>query len=109
MRSKQCCVGIQALFNISGRNITKAVSSDLGFSCGPRLNAAGRLDDMSVGIEALLTNDKQQALEMASALDALNRERRDIESNMKGEALQILEQTFSNLDAKASLPVIFCL
>lgn len=109
MRSKQCCIGIQALFRVAGRTINKAVSSDLGFSCGPRLNAAGRLDDMSVGIETLLTDDEQYATEMASALDTLNHERRDIENNMKGEALQLLEHAFSSLDAKVDLPVIFCL
>jgi single-stranded-DNA-specific exonuclease len=113
MRSRKCCVGIQALFQISGRNICNAVSSDLGFSCGPRLNAAGRLEDMSIGIEALLEDDYQQALERATILDDLNRQRREIESNMKGEALQLLEQEFSSLDSdlaiEQQLPVIFCL
>jgi single-stranded-DNA-specific exonuclease len=109
MRSKQCCLGIQALFSVSGRNIHNAVSSDLGFSCGPRLNAAGRLDDMSVGIEALLATDYQQAMEIATTLDNLNRERREIEGSMKDEALQIVEKAFSSLDATADLPVIFCL
>ncbi len=113
MRSKQCCVGIQALFQISGRNIHNAVSSDLGFSCGPRLNAAGRLEDMSIGIEALLENDYQQALKRAVTLDNLNRQRRDIETNMKGEALQLLAQEFSSLESdlvrEKQLPVIFCL
>ncbi len=108
MRSKQCCAGIQALFSVAGRNINNAVSSDLGFSCGPRLNAAGRLDDMSIGIETLLANDYQQAMEMAGALDDLNLERREIENSMKGEALQILEKEFSTLD-DGDLPVIFCL
>ena len=113
MRSKQCCVGIQALFQISGRNITNAVSSDLGFSCGPRLNAAGRLEDMSIGIETLLENDYQQAIERATTLDDLNHQRRAIENSMKDEALQLLEQEFSSLDSEFSLnnqlPVIFCL
>ncbi|MCK5918760.1 MAG: single-stranded-DNA-specific exonuclease RecJ [Cocleimonas sp.] len=109
MRSKQCCAGIQALFSVAGRNIHNAVSSDLGFSCGPRLNAAGRLDDMSIGIETLLASDYQQAMEMAAALDDLNRERREIESSMKSEALQILEKEFSTLDSEDQLPVIFCL
>ncbi len=109
MRSKQCCVGIQALFSVAGRNIENAVSSDLGFSCGPRLNAAGRLDDMAVGIETLLCNDYQQAMEMAGALDDLNKDRREIENSMKGEALQLLETEFENLDAEENIPVIFCL
>jgi len=109
MRSKQCCVGIQALFSVSGRNISNAVSSDLGFSCGPRLNAAGRLDDMAIGIETLLTTDYQQAMEMAAALDDLNKDRREIENSMKGEALQLLEDEFESLDAEQNIPVIFCL
>ena len=57
MRSGAACTGIQALFRIAKRNIHSATSSDLGFSCGPRLNAAGRLDDMSLGIECLLSDD----------------------------------------------------
>ena len=57
MRSGKACAGIQALFKIANRNIHTAVSTDLGFTCGPRLNAAGRLDDMSLGIECLLSND----------------------------------------------------
>jgi single-stranded-DNA-specific exonuclease len=109
MRNKQCCAGIQALFTVAGRNIDHAVSSDLGFSCGPRLNAAGRLDNMSIGIETLLANNYQQAMKMATALDDLNRERREIENSMKNEALQILEKEFSSLDNEDKLPVIFCL
>jgi len=109
MRSQQCCVGIKALFTVAGRNIRHAVSSDLGFSCGPRLNAAGRLVDMRLGIETLLENDPQQAIERAIILDNLNIERRKIENNMKGEALQLLEQQFTHLDANEELPVIFCL
>ncbi len=112
MRARQCCVGIQALFQIAGRNISQAVSSDLAFSCGPRLNAAGRLEDMSIGIETLLQTDDQQAMKMVAVLDNLNQERRKIETNMKGEALTLLEQEFTDLDinfAKNRLPVIFCL
>jgi single-stranded-DNA-specific exonuclease len=109
MRSQQCCVGIKALFTVSERNIQYAVSSDLGFSCGPRLNAAGRLVDMRIGIETLLEDDERQAIERATRLDNLNLERRAIENSMKTEALQLLEQQFSNLDANENVPVIFCL
>jgi single-stranded-DNA-specific exonuclease len=66
------------------------VATDLGFAVGPRLNAAGRLDDMSVGIECLLTDDAAAASQMAARLDALNRERREIESDMQTRALQAI-------------------
>lgn len=109
IRNKQCCVGIKALFSVSGRNIASAVSSDLGFSCGPRLNAAGRLDDMSIGIETLLAVDYQQALKQSVMLDDLNRERREIEGEMKQEALALLDKTCLDLEKEENLPVIFCL
>lgn len=109
IRSKQCSAGLQALFSVAGRNIENAVSSDLGFNCGPRLNAAGRLKDITVGIETLLCNDFSKAMEMAMVLDNLNRERREIENNMKGEALDLLGDTFSNVDAADNIPLIFCL
>lgn len=87
MRAGKCCQGILALLRVAGREPEYLVSSDLGFAAGPRLNAAGRLDDMSLGIECLLTDDANAALGMASELDDLNRHRKDIEAEMKSQAL----------------------
>lgn len=108
MRSGSACEGIQALFKIAKRNINNAISADLGFACGPRLNAAGRLDDMSLGIECLLTNDSAKAMEYASALDDLNIERRAIEEEMKAEAM-ILLQELDDDKLSGDLPPVLCL
>lgn len=108
MRSGNACAGIQALFRIAKRNINSAVSTDLGFTCGPRLNAAGRLDDMSLGIECLLSKDISAAMEMASALDDLNIERRAIEEDMKADALKLMEDLDENL-LQGDLPEVICL
>ncbi|ODS25088.1 single-stranded-DNA-specific exonuclease RecJ [Candidatus Endobugula sertula] len=83
--------GIMALLQVAGKDYRQAVSSDFGFIVGPRLNAAGRLDDMSVGIRCLLTEDVNIAYEIAVELDGLNRERRAIEASMQKEALAGLE------------------
>ena len=87
MRAGKCCEGILALLRVAGREPEYIVSSDLGFAAGPRLNAAGRLDDMSFGIECLLTNDASTAMDMARELDDLNRHRKDIEADMKAQAM----------------------
>jgi len=87
IRAGQCCAGIKALIEVAGRDPAQLVASDLGFAVGPRLNAAGRLDDMSLGIECLLADTEESAVRMALDLDQLNRERRDIEAAMKEEAL----------------------
>jgi len=108
MRGGKSCEGIQALFRIGKRNIRNAVSSDLGFACGPRLNAAGRMDDMSLGIECLLSNDPQQAMDLASALDDLNIERRAKEDSMKAEAMELLEQLDDD-KLSGDLPPVLCL
>ncbi|WP_432724179.1 single-stranded-DNA-specific exonuclease RecJ [Jeongeupia wiesaeckerbachi] len=86
MRAGRASAGVMALFNAAGRNPAKASCFDLGFTLGPRLNAAGRLDDMSFGIACLLSNDETDALTRARALDQLNRERRTIEAGMREEA-----------------------
>lgn len=90
IRAGQCVKGITALLETAGRNPARITASDLGFTVGPRLNAAGRLDDMSIGIECLLADD-DHAWSLAARLDHLNRERRDIENSMKFEALQSLQ------------------
>lgn len=86
IRAGQCRPGILALLSVAGKTHERVTSTDFGFIIGPRLNAAGRLDDISVGIQCLLSQDKNEALEIAAELDALNRDRRAIESAMKQEA-----------------------
>jgi len=83
--------GIAALFQVAGRDVRRAGTRDLGFVVAPRLNAAGRLTDMALGIECLITDDRGRALRIAGELDRLNRERRAIESGMQDEALAAVE------------------
>lgn len=90
IQAKQCVPGISALLQIAKREPSRVVSSDLGFAIGPRLNAAGRLDDMSLGIQCLLTDSESEALNIAEQLDMLNIERRSIEDDMKQDAYKIL-------------------
>ncbi|MFT4746711.1 MAG: single-stranded-DNA-specific exonuclease [Bermanella sp.] len=97
IRSDRCRPGIQAIIEVAGKERSRLVASDLGFVVGPRLNAAGRLDDMSLGIECLITDDPARARQIAVQLDSLNRERREIEGSMQQEAVKALEGL--NLDA----------
>lgn len=83
--------GILALLEVARRDPSRAVASDLSFMVGPRLNAAGRLDDISIGIQCLLTEDPAEARELAAELDTLNRDRRSIEQSMQREALASLD------------------
>ncbi|WP_298598682.1 single-stranded-DNA-specific exonuclease RecJ [Zoogloea sp.] len=91
MRADRMQPGIRALFAAAGRDASKATSFDMGFALGPRLNAAGRLADMSLGIECLITDDMSRALNIAQELDTLNRERRSIEADMQQEAMAGLD------------------
>jgi len=91
VRAGRSVPGIRAMFEIAGKSFTRAVSTDLGFVVGPRLNAAGRLEDMSVGIECLLTDDEQTARELTADLDRINRERKDIEAKMRDEAFAYVD------------------
>ncbi|MBW9332283.1 single-stranded-DNA-specific exonuclease RecJ [Herbaspirillum sp. RU 5E] len=91
MRSGKMHPGIAALFRAAGREARRATPFDLGFAVGPRLNAAGRLADMSLGIECLTTDDEGRAWAIAQQLDAINRERRDIEAGMQDTALLLLD------------------
>lgn len=104
IRAGKAVPGIQALLKQSGRAIRRAVSSDLGFVVGPRLNAAGRLEDMSIGIECLLTDDPAVADRYAATLDRINSERRHIETKMR-------DQAFAYVDAMDDrrLPACVCL
>ena len=90
MRAGKASAGINALFRAAGRDPRRATVFDLGFMLGPRLNAAGRIDDMALGIECLLADETATAQQLAQRLDALNRERRGIEADMQDEALAIL-------------------
>jgi single-stranded-DNA-specific exonuclease len=102
MRAGQMQPGIAALFKAAARDPKHATAFDLGFLLGPRLNAAGRLADMRLGVECLLTDDPTRALTIAQQLDTLNRERREIEAGMQEQALQLLEA----LDANDATPGI---
>lgn len=107
IRQGQCCPGISALIQVARRNQQDLVAADLGFALGPRLNAAGRLEDMSLGIECLLTDDPDRALELARQLDGLNVERRQIENEMRDEAMAALDAM--ELAEENSLPIGLCL
>jgi single-stranded-DNA-specific exonuclease len=91
VRSLAMPAGIAALFVASGRQAATATTFDFGFALGPRLNAAGRLSDMTLGIECLLTDDTGRATELAQTLDGINRERREIEGDMREQAFAIAE------------------
>lgn len=115
IRSGYACYGINALLEVSRRNVAQCRSSDLGFAVGPRLNAAGRLEDMSIGIECLLAESKQQATKIASELDQLNRKRRSIEQDMLQQANRDLaayfetHKEFSNDSNQDARPTTLCL
>jgi single-stranded-DNA-specific exonuclease len=94
IRAGQMQPGIQALFDAAGRKAPAATTFDFGFALGPRINAAGRLADMTLGIECLLTDDTARAAELARQLDAINRERREIEGGMREQAMQLAEGLF---------------
>jgi len=96
IRSGRTVAGIRALLTQYGRQLSRTVSSDLGFVAGPRINAAGRLEDISIGIECLLTDDEMEAQQHARVLDTINRERRDIEATMREQAFAYVK----SLDAQ---------
>ncbi|MDP1603184.1 MAG: single-stranded-DNA-specific exonuclease RecJ [Legionella sp.] len=109
IRQGLCRPGIKALIDIAGRDITRLRESDLGFAVAPRLNAAGRLDDMSLGIECLLCDDINKARDFAEQLNELNHERRVIEAEMKEQALIAVEKLTKKLEHSQKLPVALCL
>ena len=102
IRQGRLTPGLRAIFRAAGRNPAQASSLDLGFMIGPRLNAAGRLSDMSLGIECLITDDEGRAMNIAQQLDALNRERREIEAGMQEQALSQLAQAGGELAGEAA-------
>jgi len=108
MRAGRANAGINALIRIANREARYLKSSDLGFALAPRLNAAGRLEDMSIGIECLLTDDAEQAMRLASQLDEMNQQRRAISQDMEDEAAVMLEELHLS-DSDAIRPVIYCM
>src|SRR5690606_28505215 len=106
LRAGQGCAGLQALIEVAQRDPARLSASDIGFAVAPRLNAAGRLEDMAVGIECLLTDDLTQAREIAATLNRINTERRAVQQQMTDEA----ETAFSTvlLDT-TDVPLAACL
>ena len=98
VRAQAMPAGVAALFKASGRQAATATTFDFGFALGPRINAAGRLSDMTLGIECLLTDDPAHADELARTLDGINRERRVIEGDMREQAMQVAESLFDEGD-----------
>ena len=103
IRAGKTVPGIEALLRQSGRQLARTTSADLGFVAGPRINAAGRLEDISIGIECLLTDDMNTALHHAAILDRINSERREIESTMREQAFAFV----AGMDAR-NLPACVC-
>ena len=103
IRQRRCCPGILALYAVAGKQPDRAQSTDLGFLLGPRLNAAGRMDDMRIGIRCLLTDDMSEALKLAQELDRLNIARRAVEQQMKSDAASILNHLDIHTTAGISL------
>ncbi len=106
IRSGKCRPGIKALLLAANRTLERVTAQDMGFAVGPRLNAAGRLSDMSLGIECLMSDDEMQARNMAVRLDELNKERREIQNDMQEQAL--IDITELDLD-DAEMPFGVCL
>jgi len=103
IRAGRCVPGIRALLESAGRRLDRVGAADLGFAAGPRLNAAGRLTDMSVGIACLLATEADAANGLAAQLDSLNRERRDIEQRMQLEAVDLAATLSASTDDGAAL------
>ncbi|OUR72173.1 single-stranded-DNA-specific exonuclease RecJ [Methylophaga sp. 41_12_T18] len=106
MRKNLACEGIKALLQVAGKQAAKLATSDLGFAVAPRLNAAGRMEDMGLGINSLLTDDAMEALTAAQTLDQINLDRRSVEKDMQDQALKMLEK-MSFDDAQP--PLAYCL
>ena len=106
IRAGRGAPGIQALLRVAGREPRDCVAGDLGFAVGPRLNAAGRLEDMSLGIDCLVTDDPDRAAAMAAELDALNRQRREIEARMTEQAYAHLEPLADSLARGDGAPAL---
>ena len=106
LRAGRGCAGLNALAQVAGRELATLTAGDIGFGLAPRINAAGRLEDMSVGIQCLLCDDPLRALELATSLDAINRERRALQQHATDEAEAVLA---SISPASGDPPVALCL
>lgn len=106
IRAGRCRPGILALLEVAGTDPKSVTTATLGFKVGPRLNAAGRLDDMSIGVRCLISESGPEAKSLAGTLDALNRSRQDIEAGMKADAMAIVDELDTG---SASLPAAICL
>jgi single-stranded-DNA-specific exonuclease len=107
VRKGQMPAGMSALFAAAGRQSDKCTSQDFGFAIGPRINAAGRLSDMTLGIECLTTDDVGRATELATQLDRINRERREIEGDMREQALELAQEMFDPEEEPPSALCVF--
>ncbi|WP_414829831.1 single-stranded-DNA-specific exonuclease RecJ [Alteromonas sp. H39] len=107
IRSGKCRPGIKAIIEVANRQLAYLSASDLGFVVGPRLNAAGRLDDMAMGIACLLEDDTMQARLMAAELDSLNQQRREIETGMREEAMQVVASLTLDTDVVPPALVLY--
>mgnify|MGYP000414461420 FL=1 len=107
VRKGQMPAGMIALFAAAGRTSEKCTSQDFGFAVGPRINAAGRLSDMTLGIECLTTDDVGRATELATQLDRINRERREIEGDMREQALELAQEMFDPEEEPPSALCVF--
>ncbi|WP_313223553.1 single-stranded-DNA-specific exonuclease RecJ [Pseudoxanthomonas mexicana] len=105
LRVGQACAGLQALVRVAGRDPARLTAADIGFAVAPRLNAAGRLEDMALGIACLLTDDATQADEMARVLDGINAERRGVQQQMVDEA----QAALARVDVEGAVPLAPCL
>ena len=106
IRSGYARPGLRALLHVAGINPAKLTAKDFGFGCGPRINAAGRLDDMSAGVQMLLAESEAEALPLAESLDRLNRERRGIEKTMLESSTDAVDRMMSRVDRIADSRVI---
>ena len=107
VRKGQMPPGMAALFAAAGRQSAQCTSQDFGFALGPRINAAGRLSDMTLGIECLTTDDVGRATELATQLDRINRERREIEGDMRAQALELAQEMFDPEEEPPSALCVF--
>jgi single-stranded-DNA-specific exonuclease len=107
IRGGRCCAGVRALLECAGRALERVAASDLGYAVAPRLNAAGRLEDMALGIECLLADEPREARAMAVRLDELNRDRRIIEGQMRDQAMAAVAAL--SVDEHDALPIGLCL
>lgn len=105
LRAGRGCAGLQAIIEVCGRDAARLCASDIGFAIAPRLNAAGRLEDMALGIECLLSDDPKQARELAEILHGINAERRGVQQQMTDEA----EAALARAQLEGEVPLVACL